>query len=240
MSGAGRGLGAAVAEATAREGAAVLVTDIREGDGRAVAAALEDDGLQAAFETLDVRDPEAWSAAVVSASQRWGPPTLLVNNAGIMRLEGIVEESEEGFRQVVDITVTGAFNGMRAVLPQMRSAGRGAIVNVTSTAAVAAVPGVAAYHAAKGALLALSRAAAVSYAADGIHINALVPGSMRTPMVDEHPGLSEMQEEAAAGTPMGRLLTTDEVAAAVVHLLSAEASYTIGSALSVDAGYLAQ
>src|SRR5258706_551673 len=136
--------------------------------------------------------------------------------------------------------VTGAFNGMRAVLPHMRRAGRGAIVNVCSTAAIGAVPGVASYHAAKGALLALSRAAAVTYAPEGIRVNALVPGSMRTPMVEEFEGLAEMQRDAVATTPMGRLLSTQEVAAVAVHLLSEDASYSVGSAFVVDAGYLAQ
>lgn len=239
VTGGARGLGAAVAQAVAAEGAAVLVADVRDDLGEALCAQLRAAGGAAAYAHLDVCDPRQWEAAVARATASWGAPDLLVNNAAIVRLAAIAEETEEGWQEVLDVALTGAFNGMRAVVPGMRAAGGGAIVNVTSTAALAAVPGVAAYHAAKGALLALSRAAAVSYAGEGIRVNALVPGSMRTPMVDELDGLGALQQEEAAATPLGRVLSTEEVAAAVVHLLSDDAAYSIGSALAADGGALA-
>lgn len=239
VTGGARGLGAAIAQAVAAEGASVLVADVRDDLGEALCAQLTAAGGAASYARLDVRDPQQWEAAVAQATAAWGAPGLLVNNAATIGLAAIAEETEEGWQEVLDVALTGAFNGMRAVVPGMRAAGGGAIVNVTSTAALAATPGVAAYHAAKGALLALSRAAAVSYAGDGIRVNALVPGSMATPMVDELDGLAALQREAVAATPLGRLLGTEEVAAAAVHLLSDDAGYSIGSALVADGGSLA-
>jgi NAD(P)-dependent dehydrogenase (short-subunit alcohol dehydrogenase family) len=239
VTGGARGLGAEIARAMAEEGARVVIADIRDELGGETAERLRAGGAEVEYEHLDVREPSDWAAAVERARRRWGSPEVLVNNAAILRLEGIADESEDAFQEVLDVALTGAFHGLRAVLPGMRALGRGAIVNVSSTAALAAVPDAAAYHAAKGGLLALSRAAAVAYARDGIRVNALVPGSMRTPMVDEFEGLSELQDAAVRATPVGRALAPREVAAAAIHLLADDASYTVGTALIADGGYLA-
>jgi NAD(P)-dependent dehydrogenase (short-subunit alcohol dehydrogenase family) len=215
-----------------------LVTDVdgdaAEGTGEELRAA----GFDAAATRLDVRDEDGWTAAVAVAEERLGPLRSLVNNAAIFSYGTIDEETPETWREMLDVNLTGAFLGIRAVLPGMLAAGKGAIVNVSSIWALVASPSDAAYHASKGALLALTRNAAVTYAERGIRVNAVCPGVIATAATAETvPG--DPVERARARTPLGRDADPAEVAAVVGFLCSAEASYVTGATWTVDGGYTA-
>lgn len=236
VTGSARGLGAAIVERLARDGCSVVAADRRAPLGRSQAERLRADGCDVTFVELDVTSEEGWQGLATELGAADGLD-ILVNNAGSVRMEQLAEETDEGFEQVVSIILTGAFLGMRAMLPLLRER-HGVIVNVTSTAAHQAVPAAAAYHAAKGGLRALSRAAAVELAPD-VRVNCVVPGSMHTPMIDEIPGLRDAQRGAAAASPLKRLLTVEEVAACVAFLASTRSAYIVGADLVADGGCLA-
>jgi 3alpha(or 20beta)-hydroxysteroid dehydrogenase len=236
VTGAARGLGAAITQRLARDGASMVAADFRVDLGAIEASRLTAAGYDVTFLMLDVTSEADWAHAR-DVLQEAGGLDVLVNNAAVMRTESLPEETDEGFAQVVSTILTGAFLGMRTMAPLLRER-KGAIVNVSSTAAHGAVPAAAAYHAAKGGLRAVSRAAAVALAPD-VRVNCLVPGSMHTPMVDEIEGLAGAQQAAAEGIPLGRLISTEEVAAAVAFLASPRSEYVLGTDLVVDGGYLA-
>src|SRR5262249_13325356 len=152
-------------------------------------------GLQAEYLHLDVRVPADWEAATAACVDRFGAPNVLVNNAFIGRVEGLLEETLEGWNSVIEVILTGAFLGMRTVIPLMRENGGGSIVNIGSTFGVVGAPDVAAYHAAKGGILGLTKNAAASFAADGIRVNAVHPGPMSTPVIAEA-GAGDVQARA--------------------------------------------
>lgn len=239
VTGGARGLGAGIAQRLAAEGAHVLIGDVRTELGEEVAAELRAGGARALFVHLDVTDEESWARAVATAEAELGPVDVLVNNAFSMTLHEIEHETLEGWERTLAVTLTGPFLGMRAVVPGMRERGRGSIVNVSSThGGDVAVPGLAAYQAAKGGLSALTRNVAIAYARDGIRANAVHPGPIRTPIIEEL-GFTETQASIAAGLPIGRVAEPAEVAAAVAYLASDEASFATGSSLVVDGGYTA-
>lgn len=192
VSGGARGIGAAHVRALAGEGAHVLVGDVREAEGAALAEAL---GERVRFHRLDVTDEDAWAAAVAAAEDpAWGAGavTILVNNAGIMDPDPIERLSAERWRRTIDVNLTGHFLGIRAVVPSMRWAGGGAIVNTASMTAEIPVSTLAHYTASKHAVMGLTKAAAMELGPDRIRVNALLPGMIDTPLTATAP-----QEEMA-------------------------------------------
>lgn len=236
VAGGARGLGESVVRAFCAEGASVLAGDIRLEQAEALCRELRDGGRPARAVHLDVAREDSWVDAVAACQESFGPPTLLVNCAVLLRLERVHEESLEGWNRALAVGLTGVFLGMRAVIAPMRAAGGGSIVNISSTAAFGAAPNAASYHAVKGGVSALSRNAAVAYAKDGIRVNALVPGSMDTQLALEL-GSAELREFSVRNTPMGRASHPDEVATAAVFLASDDASYVTGAQMVVDGGY---
>ncbi|HZO37297.1 MAG TPA: SDR family oxidoreductase [Solirubrobacteraceae bacterium] len=236
VTGAARGLGESIAESFVREGARVLITDVRDEQGEALAARL---GPNAAFRRLDVSSRQEWEEAIALCGEVFGPVNTLVNNAWWSTQEPIHSETDEGWANTLAVNLTGAFFGMRAAIPVMRDAGGGTIVNVSATiGANVAVPRDAGYHAAKAGLTALTKNAAVTYASDGIRANTVHPGPILTPAVSEI-GAEGLQAEFAAKLPLGRVATPDEVATAVLYLASDEASYITGTTIIVDGGFTA-
>ena len=238
ISGAARGLGAAQAELFAREGAAVVIGDVLAERAEELAAGLREDGLLATAVELDVRDAGAWAEAVAVAESEHWRLDLLVNNAGVVAFGGADEADEEEWERVLAVNQRGVFLGMRAAIPALRRAGGGAIVNISSVFGVGAVPGYFAYQASKAAIVQMTRAAAVEYAAEGIRVNSVAPGLVITEMTAGEP--EEAVQANLEATPMGRAGTPEEIAHGVLYLASEESAYVTGVNLAIDGGYLAQ
>ena len=239
ISGGARGQGAAEARLFAREGAAVVIGDLREELGRKLEADIVQSGERALFVRLNVASEEDWKAAIESTLEQFGKLDILVNNAAILRLEGLEKTTREGWDQVMDVNATGVFLGMKHAVVGMRRAGGGAIVNISSVSAITASPWAAAYHASKGAVRILSRVGALEYAKDNIRVNSVYPGSVDTEMLTEVYSTEHLKGTRGAN-PLGRIGTPEEIAWAVLFLASDEASFITGSELVVDGGHHAQ
>jgi NAD(P)-dependent dehydrogenase (short-subunit alcohol dehydrogenase family) len=237
ISGGAGGMGRSHARRLADEGARVVIGDIDERGAADTAEAAGGAG-RAEHLRLDVADGTSWERAVALAEERFGALHILVNNAGVIREGGAIEETEEGWRHVLDVNQTGVFLGIKHAVPAMRRAGGGAIVNISSTLGVVGAEDYIAYQATKGAVLQITRSAALSYVGDGIRANAICPGFIRTPMTDALD--EEIHEHDIGMTPMARAGRPEEVSSAVVFLASDEASFITGAVLAVDGGYLAQ
>jgi 3alpha(or 20beta)-hydroxysteroid dehydrogenase len=226
VTGGARGIGAAVVSAFVAEGARVVVADVLDVEGEQLADALGDGVV---FVHLDVADSDAWRAALAEAESAFGPVTVLVNNAGVVEFASIEASSDETFRRVLDIDLVGAFFGMRSVLPSMRRAGGGVIVNVSSTAGLTGYAGIAGYVAAKWGLRGLTKAAALEFAPDAVRVCSVHPGPIRTPMT------AGLGEDLVAGQPIERFGDPDEVAAMVLFVATG-ATFSTGSEFVLDGG----
>lgn len=229
VTGAAQGIGLAVAKTFAREGATVVGGDVREFE------------VGVGFEThhLDVSSPKDWEHVVRSIVAKYGRVDVLVNNAGIVKSYEPVHGTDlESWQLVLSVNLTGSFLGMQAVLPAMRAARKGSIINFSSIWGNVGVSGAAAYNAAKGGVRNMTKNAAVTYAKENVRVNSVHPGLIRTPLVIAQ--ADEMNAGIIAQTPMGRMGTPEEVAFGCVFLASDEASFMTGSELVIDGGYLAQ
>jgi 3alpha(or 20beta)-hydroxysteroid dehydrogenase len=227
VTGAARGIGRGIADAMAGEGATVIGCDV---------ASFESEKY-VACEVLDVVDESRWHELVAGVTQRFGSPTVLVNNAGIAGQSDVVDCTLEEWNRVISVDQTGVFLGMKAVIPAMKTAGGGSIINISSICGAVAIPGAVAYHAAKAGVILLTKNAAVTYARDGIRANVILPGSIITPMTQGQP--EELNSLFIDATPLGRQAVPSEVGWAAVFLASEEASFITGVELPVDGGYLA-
>jgi 3alpha(or 20beta)-hydroxysteroid dehydrogenase len=232
VTGAARGQGEAEARRFVQEGASVLLTDVLDDEGRAVA---DDLGAPAAYRHLDVSSEEEWVAAVADAEERFGPVTILVNNAGILDFASVERQDVEKFRRVIDVNLVGTLIGMKAVAPSMRKAGGGSIINVSSNGGIWGLPSLGAYVSSKWAVRGLSKTAALDLGKRGIRVNSLHPGGIDTPMT-RIPGQEPNESVFAKSLPMRRFGLVDEVANVVTFLASDEASYVTGAEWSVDGG----
>ena len=239
ISGGARGQGAAEARLFATEGAAVVIGDLREEEGRSLETEIAQSGGRALFVRLDVASEKDWQTAVEGILEEFGKLDILVNNAAILRLEGVEETTREGWDQVMGVNATGVFLGMKHAVVGMRRAGGGSIVNISSVSAMTASPWAAAYHASKGAIRILTRVGALEYAKDNIRVNSVYPGSVDTEMLTETYSPEHLKRTRGAN-PLGRIGTPQEVAWAVLFLASDEASFITGSELVVDGGHHVQ
>lgn len=241
ISGGAEGIGAAVARLMVAEGGSVMLGDLQLDKARALAAELGD---RAEAVALDVRDLDAWNAAVAATVKRFGKLTVLCNIAGISEPGNVVDGSLDTWQRTIDINLNGPFYGCRAALPAMEASGEpGAIVNIGSMIALRAAAFVAAYSASKAGLLGLTRSIALDCAARGMPIraNMVHPGAIRTPMYEryKYSGMDtpeNIETNFAATHPMNRIGEPEEVARAVVFLASDDASFTTGCDLTVDGG----
>ncbi len=237
ISGAARGQGEAEARLFAAEGASVVLGDIRGELGEQVAAEITAAGGKALFTQLDVSREADWERAVELAESTYGKLDILVNNAAIAAIEGIMETSIELWDRVVAINQTGTFLGMRAAIPAMRRAGGGSIVNISSVLATMGSGNSASYTATKGAVTALTRTVAVELATEGIRVNVVHPGGVETPMAGEILGDDAEARRALVAThPIGRIGEPEEIATGVLFLASDEASFVTGATLVIDGG----
>ena len=235
ITGGARGQGAAHARRLATEGAIVLAVDVLDEDGEATAAALRADGLDVRYRRLDVTSVDDWSAAVDDLRDRYGRIDVLVNNAGIIHVNPLVDERREDWDRTLAVNATGTFLGMQAVIPSMREAGGGSIINIASIFGVGGSEGYVAYCASKGAILAMTKVAALELAGDRIRVNAICPGGVSSPM-----NANEPEGGVVPLTPLGRRAAPEEISAAVAFLASDDASFMTGTDLIVDGGYLAR
>lgn len=233
VTGGGGGIGRAVCQLFASEGASVLVCDLPESDGKSVAQSL---GPHADFSALDVRDPAQWRQAVDSCQAHFGaPPDLLVQTAGVM-IHGAADTCDpQSVQLALDVNLFGALHGIQAVGPAMRQGHRGAIVVVTSMAGVTfGVTGMTPYAVSKAAAGALVRNAALDFAGSGIRINSIVPGNIDTPM-SRGAGMSP-DSPLFTKMPIPRCGLPRDIAQAALYLASDESSWVTGTELLVDGG----
>jgi len=238
VTGAGKGIGEAVASALADAGARVAVTSRRAEDAERVAAAL---GAGHVGIGMDVSSSAAVDAAVATIVAALGEPTVLVNNAGVNRIGPAETYSDEDWALVVDTNLTGVFRTCRAFGSRMLVAGRGTIVNVASMIGpLVGMPGRAAYAASKGGVVGLTRTLGVEWAGRGVCVNAVLPGPVLTSMVQDAIDRGIVDPGDVVGrTPAGRFALPQDVARAVVLLCSGEAGFVTGQTLVVDGGYTA-
>jgi cyclopentanol dehydrogenase len=220
ISGAARGMGECEARLFVREGAKVVLTDVLEEAGSKVAEEVGRQGGSATFIRLDVTSEADWQSAVETTERVYGRLHILVNNAGIVRMAPLDETSLAAWNEVININQTGVFLGMKHVIPAMRRAGGGSIINISSVAGL------------------LTKHAAVEYAKDNIRVNSVHPGRIETPMTAPlDPGRREM---VLRMTPLGRDGKPEEVAYGVLYLASDESSFVTGAELVIDGGYTAR
>ena len=239
ISGGARGQGEVEAKLFAKEGAKVVFGDILDAEGRQVEAAIRQAGGEATYVHLDVTEEADWQEAVQTAVSAYGKLDVLVNNAGILRRDGIEETSKELWDTILAVNATGVFLGTKHAIPEMRKAGGGSIVNISSISGMIALGGPA-YNASKGAVRVFTKVTAVHHAGDNIRCNSVHPGPVRTPMTESTYSDPDMLAQRLQSMPLGRIGTSEDIAYGVLYLASDEAAYVTGSELVIDGGYTAQ
>lgn len=239
ITGAAAGMGAEHARLFVEEGAKVVITDLDEKTGEVLA---EDLGENATFVHHDVSDADSWKSAVEAGTAAFGPINVLVNNAGLSGPSVHTADLDDAtFDLLVAVDQTGVFLGMKAVLPAMIAQGAGSIVNISSAAGIAHLPGSTnvAYTGAKFAVRGMTKATAIEYGRKGIRVNSVHPGAILTPMARGLHDAAEL-DQVALTIPLGRFADPREVSYAVLFLASDESSYITGSELIIDGGRLAE
>ncbi|UFW91579.1 SDR family oxidoreductase (plasmid) [Bradyrhizobium barranii] len=241
VTGASSGMGLATAEAFSNSGAAVVLADINEEALRATAEKLTSAGRKVLTVVCDVSDEAQVARMIERTVTHFGRLDMAFNNAGIqVPPSDAADETAENFDRVNGINLRGVWACMKHELQQMRTQGRGAIVNCSSLGGLVGLPSRAAYHASKHGVIGLTRSAAMEYAPRGIRINAICPGTINTPIVsDMLAEQADAMKEIMRDQPIGRLGESDEIAAAVLWLCSPGASFVLGVALPVDGGFTA-
>jgi len=242
VTGSGGGIGRAAAIGLAKEGANVVLVDLKSDGNAETLEMIESHGGNAMVSAIDVSKEEQVKEMTARAVSTYGSLDIGVNNAGIFQhVAALHEQTDADFSKVIDVNLRGVWLCMKYQLQEMVRAGKGAIVNTTSFSAVAGVPGVGFYVASKHGVLGLTRSAAVDYAPLGIRINAVGPGAVNTPMVDaqidQNPEFAEQIRAAQKELmPAKRVAEPEELASAILFLASDESSYVMGHNLMVDGG----
>lgn len=241
VTGGGSGLGQAAARLLAGRGARVVVADVDEPGGAATVEQCRSAGSEAVFVRTDVTVESDVAAAVATAVDRWGRLDAAINNAGINGpAKFAADYTLDEWNTVLAVNLTGVFLGLKYEIPQMVAQGGGAIVNTSSGAGLKGFSLLPAYVATKHAVLGLTKSAAIAYVKEGVRVNAVCPGSTRTPLLEGFMGGDPGMESAMANSaPIGRLARPEEIAEAMVWLLSDAASFMVGHALAVDGGAVA-
>ena len=240
ITGGGSGIGKAIAQLFARQGAHVHVVDLNDAACLQVVREIREEAGRVSSHACDVArqaDVEALMAAI-------GPFDILVNNAGIAHIGKADTTSEEDFDRVMSVNVKGVYNCLHAAIPQLRANGGGVIVNMASVAGSVGIKERFAYSTAKGAVMAMTLSVAKDYLQDGIRCNSISPGRVHTPFVDgflarNYPGReAEMFEQLSKTQPIGRMAQPDEVAALALYLCSKEAAFITGTDYPIDGGFI--
>ena len=239
VTGGGMGIGRAIAETFARQGARAVVADLNEEAGNETVTAIRSSGGKACFVRSDVSRPEESQGMVDAALERYGRLDILINSAGIYARGDVVSTSLETWNRLLSVNLTGVFLCSKAAIPALRQAGGGAIVNISSSVGWQyAAPGIAAYAASKFGVTGLTKAMACDHLADKIRVNCICPGPTDTPLLRASRPPDDFQAFVEA-QPIGRLGSPAEIAAAALFLASDEASFVTGVAFPVDGGQAA-
>ncbi len=226
ISGGARGMGAAHARALVAEGGKVVIGDILDDEGKKLA---DEIGDAARYVHLDVTQPSEWEAAVSTAVDEFGRLNVLVNNAGVVALGQLGQFNVDKWNKVIDVNLNGTFHGIQAVVEPMKAAGGGSIINVSSIEGLRGAVMVHPYVASKWAVRGLTKSASLELASQGIRVNSIHPGFIRTPMTKHFP-------DDMVTVPLGRPGVSEEVATFVVFLASDESSYATGAEFVMDGG----
>jgi NAD(P)-dependent dehydrogenase (short-subunit alcohol dehydrogenase family) len=238
ITGGAAGMGEAHVRLFAAHGAKVAAADIQDELGRKVVQEVAKSGAEAMYVHLDTSRESDWAAAVDATVRRFGKLTTLCNVAGIFRIQGTEAETLEGWNRIIAVNQTGVWLGMRAAIAEMRKAGGGAIVNISSMNGLAASPSSIAYHGTKAAVHLISKVAALEYAAAGIRVNSVHPGFTMTSTAAALPKAA--QQQLADYAPLRRAATPEEIAYGSLYLCSDEAGYVTGTELVIDGGVTAR
>jgi NAD(P)-dependent dehydrogenase (short-subunit alcohol dehydrogenase family) len=239
VTGAGDGIGRGVARRYALEGARVVVSDVNDQMGRQTAQMIQADGGEAIFQHADVRQPEDHLELIEAALTAYGRLDVACNNAGIsgeLTLTGGLTDRQ--WQEVIDINLTGVFMGVRAQINAMLKTGGGAIVNISSILGQVGLETAMPYTAAKHGVVGLTKTVALEYGSQGIRINAVGPGFIRTQLLDKIP--ADAQPDVMSRHALGRFGEVEEVAALVAWLSSDQSSFATGGYYPIDGGYLAR
>ena len=240
ISGGSRGQGAAEARLFAKEGAAVVIADVLEDEGKQLEAEINETGGRALFARLDVTSETDWQRCIAETVERFGKLDVLVNNAGIYSQTMIEDTTVEEWERIMSVNTTGVFLGTKHAIPEMRKAGGGSIVNISSIAGIIGSPRGGAYTTSKGGVRLFTKTTALQHAQDGIRANSIHPGPVDTEMIAHNIGTPEGLAASLSRVPLGRVGTVDDVAYGALFLASDEASYMTGSELVIDGGVVAQ
>lgn len=239
VTGAGSGIGQAIAQTLAAAGAQVIVADLNATAGESTAAAIRAAGGAASFAPLDVADPAASAALATQA----GPVHILVNNAGIGHVGNLLGTTAADLDRLHAVNVRGVFNLCKAFVPAMLERGSGSVVNLASIGGVVAVRDRLAYTITKHAVVGLTKALALDHSHTGVRFNAICPGRVETPFVKsriaEYPDPAQAYREMSATQLTGRMARPEEIAASALYLASDEAAMVTGSCLMIDGGWSA-
>lgn len=227
ITGGAQGMGEAHVRMLAQHGARVVIADLNEQRGQQIAEELGD---QVIYVRLDVTNPADWERATATANARFGEVSVLINNAGILLLNRVDDVSPEDYRKIIEVNQFGVLLGMQAVIPGMKRAGGGSIINVSSTAGVVGMVDNFAYTASKWAVRGMTKAAALELAPYGIRVNTIAPGEVNTSMIAE-------LDLDISDTPLGRFGDPKEIAYLALYLASDESGYTTGADHAIDGGY---
>lgn len=240
VTGGASGIGRAAAVALAREGARVAVADIDGAGAAETVAAIEAAGGTAFYRHTDVGVTADLAGLIQDVTKRWHHLNVLFNNAGVAIAGSITEISEQDWERVLSVNLSSVWRGMHFAIPEMLKSGGGSIINTSSVQSAVGFRGWSGYAASKGGINSLTRQAAVEYAAQGIRVNAILPGTILTPMNERilatSPDAAQIEADWLSMHPVGRLGQASEVAALVVFLASDESSFITGELIRVDGG----
>lgn len=240
ITGAASGLGYAIACSLGQAGARIVVNDLSAAQCAEAVDKLHAQGIVACGSVFDVSDADSVNAAIAHLAQDGWVPDVLVSNAGNQSRMPVVDQAPETWQSLFTVHVNGAFNCARAVLPNMIAKGEGRIILMSSVAALASMPGISAYAAAKAALASFTRSLAVEYGGKGITANALAPGFVRTKFTVALQEREQFNDFLHDSVPLGRWAQPEDIAPAVVYLASRAGSFVNGHVLAIDGGLLAQ
>ncbi len=243
VTGAGSGIGAAIAETFAAAGAYVVVADLNETSGNHTLATIQSAGGTGEFAALDVTSESACDALAQRLNAQRGPLDVLVNNAGIGHVGTLLTTSGTDFDRILGVNVRGVFNVTRAFLPAMVERGKGSVINLASSAGLEGLKDRFAYATSKHAVVGMTRCLALDHAQTGVRVNCLCPGRVETPFVKsrlaEYPDREAAYREMCSTQANGRMGRPEEIAAFALYLASDESSFVTGAALAIDGGMTA-